>query len=384
MTVILRSGLVLTAKGSENAPLHIFVAFRGVSAFYDLWTNAKFFQKRGEEEKAVALERWRGFNSKLSDKTLMESECHSGFFHQYESVQKKIGELVERFSANAGGDWDLLVTGHSMGGAVARICCFDLLVNIAKAGKTDLITFGSFPCGNKVFSDALDVLLGVESEPESNLHIVQNNDPIPKIAKGIGDFGKSGCCGCILKAVNGIGKCGCCKCCPTYGTGDYVHGGCLVSFDSHHEFLDAKSQDNMGRMACAYLTGFCRSKVNFPAFDHALCEYVRSIGNQCQLKGVGFKATFPSDPCEWTAAKLTFSSLKSDGLDGALRELLRYCGCPAAEPGFTGYAETEVKIEAEIEAQGVAESEAQAGTEAQAGAQAGAESGAQAGDAPGA
>merc|ERR1711988_2061186 len=64
--------------------------------------------------------------------------------------------------------------GHSMGGALARMLCFDFLCrNVAKGqGWTRLVTIGSAPTGNEEFADSLDKLLEEEEDPMRSLHVV--------------------------------------------------------------------------------------------------------------------------------------------------------------------------------------------------------------------
>merc|ERR1712146_595996 len=55
--------------------------------------------------------------------------------------------------------------GHSMGGALARLFCFDYLCRNAAKGQgwTRLVTIGSAPTGNMEFAITLDKLLGTET-----------------------------------------------------------------------------------------------------------------------------------------------------------------------------------------------------------------------------
>jgi nuclear pore complex protein Nup85 len=59
------------------------------------------------------------------DKELM---VHSGFLTAYDSVKVKVLRLVDQLTADASEDrpWDVYVTGHSLGGALATLCAYDL------------------------------------------------------------------------------------------------------------------------------------------------------------------------------------------------------------------------------------------------------------------
>jgi nuclear pore complex protein Nup85 len=61
----------------------------------------------------------------VSDKELM---VHSGFLTAYDSVKVKVLRLVDQLTADASKDkpWDVFVTGHSLGGALATLCAYDL------------------------------------------------------------------------------------------------------------------------------------------------------------------------------------------------------------------------------------------------------------------
>ena len=69
---------------------------------------------------------------------------HMGFWNQYNSVREAVASEVRKAVQKAPGQYDMLVAGHSMGGALARLCAFDLLGHgIAIKGRTMLVTIGS-------------------------------------------------------------------------------------------------------------------------------------------------------------------------------------------------------------------------------------------------
>ena len=112
----------------------------------------------------------------------MEANCymiHRGFLEQYEhsatdgdggvgeSVNCAVGALLQDHPG-----FGLLVTGHSLGGALAHLSAFEL-ASSHPAVACHLITFGCPRVGNARFAGALDML------PSLTTHRVQNMlDPI--------------------------------------------------------------------------------------------------------------------------------------------------------------------------------------------------------------
>ena len=72
--------------------------------------------------------------TKLSDKEMEGLAFHDGFFRQYTAIHSELRVVLKNAATALGTDYKLIVTGHSMGGALACICCFDLLASgFAKA-----------------------------------------------------------------------------------------------------------------------------------------------------------------------------------------------------------------------------------------------------------
>jgi len=53
---------------------------------------------------------------------------HSGFLSAYDSIKVKVLNLVDTLTADASEEhpWQIFVTGHSLGGALATLCAYDL------------------------------------------------------------------------------------------------------------------------------------------------------------------------------------------------------------------------------------------------------------------
>ena len=86
-----------------------------------------------------SLKDW-GMNFTIKSASFMGGKVHGGFLKQYYSVRQDVLQYIK-------GDKDVLVCGHSLGGALACICARDL----SPFRDVSCVTFGS-PCvGNRAF-----------------------------------------------------------------------------------------------------------------------------------------------------------------------------------------------------------------------------------------
>jgi len=92
---------------------------------------------------------------------------HKGFLKAYMRVRKSI---FESLSQNFEPDDRLFVTGHSLGGALAAICFWDLHHNLLSKGS--MYAFGAPRMGNEIF---------VNSLPENCFFARNLLDPIPRL-----------------------------------------------------------------------------------------------------------------------------------------------------------------------------------------------------------
>jgi len=119
----------------------VYITFRGSDGTADWLDNFKFFKKPVKSikynKKTIPYE---GISSKI--------KVHSGFVKQYKSVRQNILDNV-RVKRRAGFK-KVIVTGHSLGGALATICSLDLQYNIPDI-EVVCIPFASPRVGNRHF-----------------------------------------------------------------------------------------------------------------------------------------------------------------------------------------------------------------------------------------
>lgn len=80
---------------------------------------------------------------------------HRGFLEAYDSVKVRVGQLVDALVGD-GKDWKVLVTGHSLGGALATLAAYDLATRTAADDRprlhVEMYNFGSPRVGNARFA----------------------------------------------------------------------------------------------------------------------------------------------------------------------------------------------------------------------------------------
>ncbi len=102
-------------------------------------------------------------------------KIHNGFNNQYTSVKNdiinKISHLLNIYNIN-----NIVITGHSLGGAIATVCSLDLIDNPLLFNKTVYcVTFGCPRVGNKDF-------INLYNSYDIKTHrIVTKGDPIVKL-----------------------------------------------------------------------------------------------------------------------------------------------------------------------------------------------------------
>lgn len=144
-------GFIGTYVDMENEMDIIVVAFRGSGAF----TNWVETMKATKEP------------SPWPDSNHAGARVHSGFLDAYadiaSSIRAVVMMLIRRYPEGT-----VLVTGHSLGGAVATLCAADLKYHLGQASKVELVTFGSPRVGNEAFAGFMNFIFKT-SEADPNI-----------------------------------------------------------------------------------------------------------------------------------------------------------------------------------------------------------------------
>ncbi|KAK9679087.1 hypothetical protein K7432_016423, partial [Basidiobolus ranarum] len=119
-----------------------------------------------------------------------DTRVYFGFYGAYKSVKSSIREGLEKAVSTLkdSSEFDVVVTGHSLGGAVAVFTALDIKRNNIKGSlanqrlNTDrlfLHTFGEPRVGNENFSQLVSTALSTRSD--SVIRVTSGNAPVPQI-----------------------------------------------------------------------------------------------------------------------------------------------------------------------------------------------------------
>lgn len=137
-------------------PFTLYVIFQGSQEDRDWLDNINFVKK--ELNKISSFE---SINSKI--------EVHSGFLRQYLNIK----DIVEN-QINENGYNNIIIIGHSLGGAIATLCSFDLSLNY-KNKKIKCVTLGSPRVGNRDFVKSYNNIV------LDSTRITNEDDPVVKV-----------------------------------------------------------------------------------------------------------------------------------------------------------------------------------------------------------
>ncbi len=112
---------------------------------------------------------WLANLDSLSTNT-RQGSLHRGFYYAYESLKPQIAKLLHKSKTK-----HLWITGHSLGGALALVCAYDLIDN-EKFAIDGIITFGQPMVAHKQLADHLDTLLSGRYA-----HFVNEADIVPRV-----------------------------------------------------------------------------------------------------------------------------------------------------------------------------------------------------------
>lgn len=113
-----------------------YVIFRGSESNTDWITNFNFNQAK--------IYPYAGTSAS-------GTEIHEGFVKAYFSVRDEIHRYFKQSSRQ-----EVIVTGHSLGGALATICAVDLQYNFTEQFGVQVYTYGAPRVGNLGFAESFD------------------------------------------------------------------------------------------------------------------------------------------------------------------------------------------------------------------------------------
>ncbi|XP_023636478.1 lipase isoform X1 [Capsella rubella] len=153
---------------------HCLQAYVGVAK--DL--NAIIIAFRGTQEHSiqnwVSDLFWKQLDLNYPD--MPDAMVHHGFYSAYHNttVRPAVLDAVKRAKKSYGANLEIMVTGHSMGGAMASFCALDLVVNEGEE-NVQVMTFGQPRVGNAAFSSYYSLLV------PNTFRIIHDHDIVPHL-----------------------------------------------------------------------------------------------------------------------------------------------------------------------------------------------------------
>ncbi|KAL6970315.1 hypothetical protein U1Q18_030014 [Sarracenia purpurea var. burkii] len=106
---------------------------------------------------------------------LPDAMVHHGFYFAYHNTTVRPGIVnAVRRAKELYGDINVMVTGHSMGGAMAAFCGLDLVVN-NKIHNVQVVTFGQPRIGNAAFASYYSLLV------PNTIRVTNDHDIVPHL-----------------------------------------------------------------------------------------------------------------------------------------------------------------------------------------------------------
>lgn len=124
-----------------------YVIFRGSDADRDWLTNFDFSRWSAVTD-AVLDDKQLDYPDVYA-KSSSGVKMHKGFTRAYLAVRSEIHAMVQ---ASTMSHW--VVTGHSLGGALAKLCAVDLQYNFSPDVSVEVYSFGAPRIGNKAFIES--------------------------------------------------------------------------------------------------------------------------------------------------------------------------------------------------------------------------------------
>ena len=134
---------------------NLIIAFRGTESLQDMISDIKIARK-----------------DLVLKNTCLKPLVHTGFYDQLDSVNNTIERNIKMFKESTP-EGSLIITGHSLGGAVATIASLKYATEFEL--PTYCVTFGSPRVGDAIFCNLFNEKIA------SSIRIVNDDDPIPLV-----------------------------------------------------------------------------------------------------------------------------------------------------------------------------------------------------------
>lgn len=160
-------------KNSDNGG-QVFVNYHPNS-------NAVVIAFRGSVNIQNWLENLSILKSTFEPNECHDCEVHSGFLDMWDSFKSDVMSYTDQLY-NQHGHPNIIVTGHSLGGALATLSGYHL--RIKYGAKVTLYNFGSPRVGNEAFYNKIKQLYG-----GSDFRLVNQDDIVPHWPKALTHYG---------------------------------------------------------------------------------------------------------------------------------------------------------------------------------------------------
>jgi triacylglycerol lipase len=130
------------------------IVFRGSSSNLDWKTNFELEQERSDFAQKIVQQEIVSPKEQIypyEGISRSGATMHRGFSDAYQSVREEIHTYIKGHDISA-----VMVTGHSLGGALATLCVLDVQYNFSSQVSVEMYTFGAPKVGNKGFQESFD------------------------------------------------------------------------------------------------------------------------------------------------------------------------------------------------------------------------------------
>ncbi|TID19955.1 gb [Venturia nashicola] len=155
--------------GIKNSPITDVTGFVAL----DLTNNFTVISFQGTES-AKQTKADLNFNLKAISHVCADCTTHTGFWQSWEEARPQVSKAIDELRAKYP-DHKLIVTGHSLGGAIATLAAAEMR---SSGTPVDLYTYGAPRVGNQKLADYIQ---RPKEKLGENFRVTHYNDPVPRL-----------------------------------------------------------------------------------------------------------------------------------------------------------------------------------------------------------